>query len=99
MPIAEERLASLEARMDRINDLIAMVADLRADMNRRFDAVDRKFEAIDRKFEAIDRKFEAVDGKIESVRSDAHREFRWVVGIQLTTMAAVIAALISAFAR
>jgi hypothetical protein len=92
MPIAEERLASLEARMDRINDLIAMVADLRADMNRRFDAVDRKFEAIDRKFEAV-------DGKIESVRSDAHREFRWVVGIQLTTMAAVMAALVSALAR
>jgi hypothetical protein len=71
--------------MDRINDLIAMVGDLRADMNRRFDVVDRKFEAV--------------DGKIDGVRGDAHREFRWVVGIQLTTMAAVMAALVSALAR
>ena len=92
--------------MDRINDLIAMVGELRADMNRRFDAVDRKFEAVDRNFEAVDRRFEAVDrrfdevyGKIDGVRGDAHREFRWVVGIQLTTMAAVMAALVSALAR
>ena len=71
--------------MDRINDLIAIVGDLRADMNRRFDAVDRKFDEV--------------YGKIDGVRDDAHREFRWVVGIQLTTMAAVIAALVSALAR
>lgn len=117
MATTEERLASLEARMDRINDLFTLVGELRSDLDRRFDVIDRRFEAIDRRFEAIDCRFEAIDRrfdsledkydrrfdevyrKIDNVRDEGRREFRWVVGIQLTTMAAVVAALITAFGR
>jgi hypothetical protein len=31
--------------------------------------------------------------QLGEVRAEAHRDFRWIVGIQLTTMAAVIGAL------
>jgi hypothetical protein len=34
--------------------------ELRADMDRRFEAMDRRFEAVDRRFEAMDRRFEAM---------------------------------------
>jgi hypothetical protein len=100
MAATEERLASLEARMDRIDDLIALVRELRTDMNRRFDAVDRRFEAMDRKFEgkldAVDTKF---DGKFDRVSREMHLNFQWIVGIQLTILAAIVAALIEVVSR
>jgi hypothetical protein len=33
------------------------------------------------------------------IRAESHRDFRWVVGIQLTTMAAVLAAVVAAYYR
>ena len=51
-----------------------------------FKAMERRFEAIDRRFEAVDRRFEAIGQKMD-------RQFLWVVGIQITTMLAVVAAM------
>lgn len=84
--------------MERIEDLIMMVGELRSDMNRRFDGMDAKFErrfdAVDAKFDAVDVKFQGVSQRFDDVRASAHRDFQWIVGIQLTTMAAIIVALL-----
>ena len=57
MPTTDERLASLEARMDRIDDLFTLVGELRADMkdfradmNMRLVALDTK---VDRDFRTL----------------------------------------------
>jgi hypothetical protein len=92
MPIVEERLASLEARMQRIEDLFMLVVELRDDMTRQFAGVNRQFADVNRRFDDVNRQF--ID-----VRSDAHRDFRWIVGIQLTTMATVIGALVGVLSR
>lgn len=42
MPTVEERLASLEARMDAMVDVRTAITDLRRDMNRRLAALDQK---------------------------------------------------------
>jgi len=44
------------------------LAELRADMDRRFEAVDRRFEAVDRHFEAVDRHFEAMLAELRHQR-------------------------------
>ena len=62
MSTIEERVAAVEARLDTLTDLRALVIALREDMNRRFDAVDRRFEAVDRRFEQVDRRFELLLG-------------------------------------
>ena len=51
-------------------------------MDRRFEGVDRRFDAIDGRFDAIDRRFERVDDRLS-------RQFLWLVGIQVTTLASV----------
>lgn len=40
---------------------------------------------MDRRFEAVDRRFEALEEKMS-------RQFMWLVGIQVTTLASVLAA-------
>ena len=62
-------------------------------MDRRFEAIDRRFEAIDRRFEAIDRRFEAMDRRFVVVDQNMSRQFRWIVGIQMTTLLAMVGAI------
>ena len=79
------------------------VADLKALMERRFDAIDSRFDAVDRRFDAIDRRFEAVDRRFEAVdrRFEAFdrrfeaidRRFLWVIGMQFATLLALAAGL------
>ena len=45
-------------------------------------------QRTDARFDAVDRRFEALDDKIS-------RQFTWLVGIQITTLVAIVAALIS----
>lgn len=90
MAPAEERLAAVEVRVDEhargLTDVRSTVASLERRMDQRFDSVDRRFENIDRRFAGIDKRFEALDGKLSTY-------FLWIVGFQITTLIAVIAAL------
>ena len=45
-------------------------------------------QRMDARFEAVDRRFDALDGRMS-------RQFMWLVGIQITTLVAVVVALIS----
>ena len=45
-------------------------------------------QRMDARFEAADRRFDALDGRMS-------RQFMWLVGIQITTLVAVVVALIS----
>ena len=85
MPSVEERLASLEARMDRMDDLHNLIAGLRGDMTRQFSDVradmTRQFTDVradmTRQFDLMrsdmDRRFDVVNGQLGELRSDTNR--------------------------
>ena len=98
----EERVAYLVGRVEGQSDMMDDIRDAlrgfegRMDqrfevVDRRFEAVDRKFEVIDRKFEAIDRKFELVDRRFDSLDGKMSRQFLWLVGLSVTTLATMAA--------
>jgi archaellum component FlaC len=73
-------------------------------IDRRFDGIDKRFEAIDRRFDGIDRRFEAIDRRFEGIgrRFDAlgqktDANFRWSVGITLTSFVALSGMMITGF--
>ena len=72
-------------------DIRDAIRQLEHRMHTRFDVVERRFEAIDRRFEGVDARFEALDQKIS-------RQFVWLVGMQVTTLAAVVGAMASVVA-
>ncbi|OFW07200.1 MAG: hypothetical protein A3I61_04250 [Acidobacteria bacterium RIFCSPLOWO2_02_FULL_68_18] len=45
-------------------------------------------QRTDARFDAVDRRFEVLDAKMS-------RQFTWLVGIQITTLIAIVAALLS----
>ena len=91
----EERLTTVEYKVEenarRIDGLHEAIRDLGNRMERRFEVVDRRFDVIDRRFEAIDRRFEVIDRRFETM----DRRFLWLVGFQMTTLVAVIAAALA----
>jgi uncharacterized coiled-coil protein SlyX len=90
MRAVEERLTYLEGRSREqqvmVDQLGREVANLRNDMNRGFEAVDRRFEAVDRRFDGLDRRLEILDERVG-------RQFVWLVGVQVMTLAAVVTSL------
>jgi hypothetical protein len=86
--IVDERLAFLEGRLAEQS---RMFADIRED--------GRQFELrLDGRFTSIERRLTDLDQSLAAVRRDASIDFRWIVGIQLTTLIAVVAALAGALA-
>ena len=39
--------------------------DLRADINRQFDAVNRQFDSVDRQFDSVNKRLDRIDSKLE----------------------------------
>jgi hypothetical protein len=76
-----------------IDGIRAALVSLEQRIDRRFEAVDRRFDALEQRFTAledkIDRRFAAMDQQIA-------RQFIRVVGVQVTTFAALVAAILGA---
>jgi hypothetical protein len=53
-----------------------------------FLAIDARFNAVDARFDRLDRRIDALDDKVS-------RQFIWTVGIQITTLIAIVGALLS----
>lgn len=92
MAALEERVAYLEGKveehargMDGMRDAIVQLGQRLVHLEER---MDRRFEAIDRRFEGVERRLDGLDDKLS-------RHFVWLVGVQVTTLAAIIAALVA----
>jgi hypothetical protein len=53
---------------------------------------------VDRRFDQVDARFLQVDARLERLGADQARNFRWLVGIQVTTLITVVATLLGALA-
>ena len=108
MATVDERVAFLEGRVNEQSQMINGIRDALVSLEQR---MDRRFESLEQRLNALDQKmdagFAAMNQKIDAglaatnQRMDAgfaaqdHR-FAWLVGIKLTTTAAVVGALLAA---
>jgi uncharacterized coiled-coil protein SlyX len=82
MPTSEERIAYLEGQVTEQSHVLTGVREAVRQLDRRMDA---RFEAVDRRFDTVDRCVDALDTKVS-------RQFVWLVGVQVTTLVAIVAA-------
>ena len=93
MATVDERVAFLEGRVNEQSQMINGIRDALVSLEQR---MDRRFEGIDRRFESLEQRLNALDQKMDAgVAAQDHR-FAWLVGIQLTTTAAVVGTLLTA---
>jgi predicted nucleic acid-binding Zn-ribbon protein len=78
----DARFEQLERRFEQLE---RRFEQLEGRCDTRFDQLERRFET---RFDVSDRRFEALDDKVA-------RHFTWLVGIQVTTLAAIVGALLA----
>ena len=86
----EERVADLEGQ---VSEQSHAVIDIR-------DALRRLEERIDARFDSTDRRIDGIDDRVsrcwESLSGKMSRQFVWLVGMQVTTLAAILVAVVGA---
>lgn len=90
MATAEERLAALETRVDEHSRGLAEVRAAIVNLEQR---IDRRFDAVDRRFEGIDGRLAGMDARLSSLDDKFSRYFVWMLGAQVSTLAAIVAVL------
>ena len=99
MSTLEERVAFIEGQVSEQSHAMVEVREavrmLEHRVDGRFEAMDWRFEAIDRRFEAVDRRFDTVDRRIDALDEKLSRYFVWLVGLQVTTLVAIVGALLT----
>ena len=92
MSTLEERVAFIEGQVSEQSHAMIEVREAVRMLEHR---VDGRFEAIDRRFEAVDRRFDTVDRRIDALDEKLSRYFVWLVGLQVTTLVAIVGALLT----
>lgn len=85
MPTIEERVAYIEGQVSEQSHAIVEVRDALRSLEHR---IDTRFEAVDRRFDTVDRRADVLDEKVS-------RQFVWLVGLQVTTLVAIVGALLA----
>lgn len=92
MATLEERVAFIEGQVSEQTHALVEVRDGLRSLEHR---IDSRFEAIDRRFEAVDRRFDTVDRRADALDEKVSRQFVWLVGLQVTTLVAIVGALLA----
>ena len=88
-----EALVSLERRTDaRFDSLEGRVDSLERRIDARLDGVDRRLDSVERRFNVMDVKIDLTRDALDQKMS---RHFLWLVGIQVTTLVAIVGALLA----
>jgi len=100
VPTFEERLAYLEGRVEEHSRNVDGIRDALVSLERRTDA---RFDGLERRVDArldgVERRLNVMDVKIDLTRDaldqKMSRHFLWLVGIQVTTLVAILGALLA----
>jgi len=106
MATLEERVAYIEGQMAEQSHAFLAMRELLKEIGQRIDRVDQRIDRVDQRldrleqrmearFEAVDRRFETIDHRFIAIEEKMSRQFLWIVGIQITTLIAVVGAVLS----
>lgn len=109
MVTTEERLAFVEGRVaeytQTFSDLREAIAGLERRMDVRFTQMDARLDRLDVRLDRMDARLDRIegrsdrmDGRFDQLSAEMSKNFRWVVGIQVTTLITVVATLLGALA-
>ena len=84
MTTVDERVALLEGRAQEQSQMFGDLRESILNLERRIEA---RFAHVDGRFADLARQF-------ETIRAEMATNFKWVVGIQVTTLIAIVAALL-----
>ena len=76
----------------RSEERVAYLEGQVSELSLRLSAIERKVDHLEQR---MDTRFEAVDRRFDTLEAKMSTQFMWLIGIQVTTLVAIVAALIS----
>jgi uncharacterized coiled-coil protein SlyX len=89
MQSLEERVAYLEGQVNEQSHALLEVRDTVRHLERRLES---RFDAVEQRIEA---RFTSMDHRVAALEDKVSRQFVWLIGVQVTTFVAIVAALLS----
>ena len=107
MAATEERVATLEGRVNEHSQVLTSVRESVVRLEQRFGGLERRvddferrvdgrFAECERRFDSIDKRFDRVDVRLDRVEDRMSRQFLWTVGLLLTMLATIVGGFVSA---
>ena len=97
------RVQEIGTTVDNHTQQLGELRTTAARIEARFDAVDSRLGRfqldVDRRFEVVDRRFERVEHQLDRLDDRISRQFVWLIGVQLTTLASIVATLAAAVSK
>ncbi len=99
----DDRIDSLRAELGSRIDAVDRKLGSRIDavdrkLDSKIDSVNSKIDSVNSKIDSVNSRIDSVraglDAKIDSVRAELSRNFRWIVGIQITTWITILLAIL-----
>ena len=87
-----DAIVHLEERMDRRFELLEQRFTA---IDQRFVSIDQRFASIDRRFASIDQRLAGLDQRIDHLDAKVSHQFMWTIGVQVTTLVAIVATLVA----
>ena len=87
----EERVARLEGRLDEHGKVFDQINYKLSAIENRFNGIENRFNSMENRFNAMETKFE---NKFSELSHKIDSNFRWTLGIIITTWITVVAAIL-----
>lgn len=83
-----ERVSHLEGKVEEQSQTFAAIRDVLKGIDQQIDRVNQRIDRVEHRIDRVEHRIDALDDKMS-------RQFLWLVGIQVTTLIAVVGAVLS----
>jgi chromosome segregation ATPase len=91
----EERVAYIEGQMAEQSHAFLAMRELLREIGHRIDRVDQRLDRVDQRIDRVDQRIDRIEHRLDLLDEKMSRQFLWVGGIQITTLVAVVGAVLS----
>jgi len=81
--------------MTTLDDRVAFLEGQMAEQTHAFVAIRETMAGFERRFDRLDQRVDRLEQRIDRLDDKMSRQFLWIVGIQITTLVAVVGAVLS----
>jgi predicted nuclease with TOPRIM domain len=92
MPVVDERVSLLEAKMEGVGATLIRIEGLLAGLHQMVTGLDQRVDKLEQRFDKLDLRIDRLDDRMVKL-------FLWVIGIQTTTLIAIMAGLFGIVAK
>lgn len=95
MATVDERIAYIEGQMAEQAHTFLAIRDALKGIDQTIDRVEHHIDRVEHRIDRVEQRIDRLEHRIDGLDDKMSRQFLWLVGIQITTLVAVVGAVLS----